>query len=104
MPPNRPKKPTQVRSKKPSKPSKNQPKQTKPITLFTGPNCPWCAKTKAFLKRYGMRFKSIDLSTNKQALADCKRAGCSGIPVVLIGKEWICGHNEEKIKRALGIR
>ena len=65
--------------RKPSSPSSGKKpsagyKQTKPVALFTAPGCPWCARAKNFLKQNGVRFRTIDVSTDKKALADCKRA------------------------------
>lgn len=87
------------------KPSGKKPDfvQKKPVALFTAPGCSWCARAKNFLKRNGVRFRTIDVSTDKKALADCKRAGCTGVPVLLIGQKWICGYDEQKIRRELGL-
>jgi len=95
--------PSKPSSGRHSGPSKNKKPLHKSVALFTAPGCPWCARAKSFLKKLGVRFNTVDVSTNKKALTDCKKAGCSGVPVVLIGSQWICGYNEEKIKKALGL-
>jgi len=46
----------------------------------------------------------VDVSTNKQALKDCKSQGCKGVPVILVGNTWICGFDKQKINKALGIK
>jgi hypothetical protein len=46
----------------------------------------------------------VDVSTNKQALKDCQKQGCKGVPVILVGNTWICGFDKQKINKALGIK
>ena len=76
-------------------------KPQKRVVLFTAPNCHWCSKAKSYLKKNNIRFKTIDLSRDKMAQKDCQRNGCRGVPVVLIGSCWICGFDENKIKKEL---
>jgi glutaredoxin 3 len=76
----------------------------KNVALFVLPKCKWCDSAKAYFKTKKIRYNLIDLSTNKKALSDCKKHGCSGAPVVLIENTWICGFDKEKINKALGIK
>jgi len=72
--------------------------------LFTAPGCSWCSEAKRYLKSKKIRFNIVDVSTNKKALNDCKKQGCKGVPVLLIGNSWICGLDKQKINKALGIK
>jgi glutaredoxin len=76
----------------------------KNVALFVLPKCKWCDNAKAYFKTKKIRYNLIDLSTNKKALSDCKKHGCTGAPVVLIENTWICGFDKEKINKALGIK
>lgn len=76
----------------------------KPVALFTIPNCKWCNEAKAYFKNKKIKYNTIDVSKNKQALNDCKKHGCKGAPVVLIGNVWICGFDKKKINKELGIK
>jgi glutaredoxin len=76
----------------------------KPVALFTLPSCKWCNEAKAYLKAKKVKFNIIDLTTNKKALNDCNKHGCKGAPVVLIGNQWICGFDKNKINKVLGIK
>jgi len=76
----------------------------KQVALFVLPKCKWCNTAKAYLKEKKIRFNIVDLSTNKKALNDCKKHGCTGAPVVLVENQWICGFDKNKINKALGIK
>ena len=87
----------------PSKPAGSKPKSQKPVALFTAPGCSWCATAKKYLKGKGVRFRTIDISTDAKAAKDCMRHGCRGVPVVLIGNRWICGFDQKTIDKELGL-
>jgi len=74
----------------------------KPVALFTIPNCKWCNEAKLYFKSQKIKFNLVDVSKNKQALKDCKKHGCKGMPVILIGNTWICGFDKKKINKELG--
>ncbi len=88
-------------SKKPQ--AKGVQKKHPPVVLFTGPGCQWCAVAKKHLKKHEIRFRVIDITKDKKAKEDCWKQGCRGIPVVLIGSSWICGFDQKKIDKLLGI-
>lgn len=81
-----------------------QKKRQKSVVLFTSPSCIWCTRAKNYFKKQGIKFKSIDVSKDKRAARDCISNGCRGVPVVLIGTQWICGFDQKKIDRALGLK
>lgn len=76
----------------------------KPVALFILPKCNWCKQAMDYLKGKKIQYNQIDLSVNKKALQDCKKHGCKGAPVILIGNEWICGFDKNKINKVLGIK
>ncbi len=80
-------------------------KRQKSVVLFTSPSCIWCTRAKNYFKKQGIKFKTIDISKDKKAAQDCIRNGCRGVPVILIGgSQWICGFDQAKIDKALGIK
>ena len=81
----------------------SKPKRQKPVALFTSPGCKWCTTAKKYLKGKGIRFRTIDISTDAKAAKDCMRHGCRGVPVVLIGNRWICGFDQKTIDKELGL-
>lgn len=76
----------------------------KRVILFTAPNCSWCSVAKNFFKDNQIKFKTIDISRDKSAKADCEKHGCRGVPVILIGSRWICGFDKVKISKELGLK
>jgi len=80
-------------------------RRQKSVVLFTSPSCIWCTRAKQYFKKNGIKFKTIDISKDKKAAQDCIRNGCRGVPVILIGgSQWICGFDQPKIEKALGLK
>jgi len=79
-------------------------KKQKKVVLFTSPSCIWCTRAKNYFRKQNIKFKEIDISKDKRAAKDCINHGCRGVPVVLIGSQWICGFDQAKIDRALGLK
>jgi len=74
------------------------------IIIFTTPSCPWCRKTKQYLKDRGVSFKEVNLLQYKSAIKDVQRmTGQTGVPVVVINNHPVVGFNKSKIDRLLGI-
>jgi glutaredoxin-like YruB-family protein len=76
----------------------------KNVKIYSTPTCPWCIRTKQFLKDNNISFEDIDVSSNQQAVEEMvKKTGQMGVPVLDIEGEIIIGFDKEKIKQALGI-
>jgi len=78
-------------------------KMQKRVVLFTSPSCKWCNTAKAYMKKSKVRFREIDITKDAKAAKDCERHGCRGVPVVMIGSQWICGFDQKKIDKLLGL-
>lgn len=75
------------------------------IKVYSTPACPWCHKTKEFLKANKIKFEDIDVSTNINAAREMvKKSKQMGVPVIEADKEIIIGFDEEKLKKILKIR
>ncbi len=79
-------------------------KKQKRVVLFTSPGCVWCTRAKQFFRKNQIKFKEIDISKDQKAAQDCMRHGCRGVPVVLVGSRWICGFDQAKIEKELGLK
>ncbi len=80
-------------------------KQQKRVVIFTTPNCPWCRKTKEYLRKNNIRFKEIDVTKDPAAARDIvRRTGQRGVPVTLINNRPVVGFNKELLDRLLEIR
>ena len=75
------------------------------VKVYSTPSCPWCRKTKEFLRERNISFKDIDVSTNYKAAREMiEKSGQQGVPVTEVGDDIIIGFNEEKLKRALNLK
>ncbi len=76
----------------------------KNVKIYSTPTCPWCARTKQFLKENNIAFEDMDISLNQAAAEEMiQKSGQMGVPVLDIGGEIILGFDKEKIKKALGL-
>ena len=76
----------------------------KTVKIYSTPTCPWCIRTKQFLKDNNVTFENFDVSTNQAASEEMiKKSGQMGVPVLDIEGEIIVGFDKEKIKATLGI-
>lgn len=77
----------------------------KKIIVYSTPTCPFCIRTKQFLKDNKIMFEDIDVSENQEkAQAMIKKSGQMGVPVLDIDGEIIVGFDKDKIKEALGLK
>lgn len=69
--------------------------------------CPYCKRTKRFLEENKVVYECVDvdlLDDDKQdeVLEEVEKlTGKRSFPVVIIGKDIIVGHDEEKLRKAL---
>jgi len=76
----------------------------KKVIVYSTPTCPWCIRTKQFLKENNIIFEDIDVSSNQAAAEEMiKISGQMGVPVLDIEGEIIMGFDKERIKQALGL-
>ncbi len=77
------------------------------IMVYALSTCPYCKRTKRFLDSHKIEYDVVDVDLLDDAKQDEvmdkveKLTGRRSFPVVIIGKEIIVGHDEEKLKKAL---
>jgi len=72
------------------------------VVIYTIPTCPWCKKTKQFLKNNKVKFQNIDVSKNLAKKKDMiKKSGQEGVPVIDIDGKIIVGYDEKELKKLL---
>lgn len=73
------------------------------VKIYTTLTCPWCVKTKEFLKQNKIKFTAVDVSSNQKAAQEMmKKSGQMGVPVLDINGKIIVGFDPEEIKKAVG--
>lgn len=76
----------------------------KKVKIYSTPTCPFCTRTKQFLKENNIDFEDIDVSTSQEKVQEMvQKSGQMGVPVLDIEGEIIVGFDKEKIRKALGL-
>jgi glutaredoxin-like YruB-family protein len=76
----------------------------KKVLVYSTPTCPYCIRTKQFLRDNNIVFEDIDVSVNQTAAEEVvRKSGQMGVPVLDIEGEIIVGFDKERIKQALGL-
>lgn len=81
----------------------------KDVKVFALSTCPYCKRTKRFLDEHKVPYDCTDVDLLDDDKQDAvleeveKLTGRRSFPVVVIGQEIIVGHDEEKLRRALGL-
>jgi glutaredoxin-like YruB-family protein len=74
------------------------------VLVFTTPTCPWCTRTKQYLRQRNVRFREVDVARDPAAARDLvRRTGQMGVPVVEIDGRPIVGFDKPQIDRLLGL-
>ncbi len=76
----------------------------KKVRIYTTPTCPWCKKTKEFLKENDVEYEEKDVSSDKEAQKEMiEKSGQMGVPVIDIEGEIVVGYDPDKLKGKLGL-
>ena len=72
------------------------------VTVYSTPTCPWCSKTKEFLKENNVQYQEINVAADHKAAQDMiEKSGQMGVPVTEIDGTIIVGFDKNALKRAL---
>lgn len=69
-------------------------KKPQPVSLFTKPGCPFCAKAKALLSANGLAFEEVVLGKDASLTSLKAMTGAETVPQVFIGGERIGGSDD----------
>ncbi|MDD4961429.1 MAG: glutaredoxin family protein [Candidatus Marinimicrobia bacterium] len=79
--------------------------ETKPVTVYSTPSCPWCSTLKNYLRQHQISFRDIDVSRDMQAAeAMVRRSGQRGVPQTDINGQMVVGFDKARINYLLGIQ
>jgi len=74
------------------------------ITVYSTPTCPYCLKTKQFLKDNNINFEDIDVSSDQEKAQEMiNKSGQMGVPVLEIDGNIIVGFDTDAIKKSLNL-
>ncbi len=72
------------------------------VKIYSTPSCPYCLQAKAYLKEKNISFEDIDVSVNREAADEMiKISGQMGVPVIVVGTEFIVGFDKNKLEELL---
>ena len=73
------------------------------VKIYSTPTCPWCKKTKEWMKENNVEFTDVDVASDQAAQKEMiDKSGQMGVPVVDIDGTIIVGYDVDKFKSALG--
>jgi len=76
----------------------------KSVKVYSTPTCPWCIRTKQFLKDNNIVFEDIDVGTDEKAAEEMvTKSGQMSVPVLDIEGVIIVGYDVGKIRNTLGV-
>ena len=63
------------------------------ITVYSGPNCPYCVRAKALLQKKGAAFDAVDVKADPAKLEEMmqRSGGRKTIPQIFIGDRHVGG-------------
>ena len=74
------------------------------VTVYSTPTCPWCYKTKDFLKENNIPYQDFNVAADHKAAQDMiEKSGQMGVPVIDIDGQIIVGFDKNALKKALKI-
>ena len=75
------------------------------IKVYTTSTCPWCVKTKEFLKANNFKYKEANVGEDEKSRNEMfEKSGQFGVPVTDVNGTIIVGYDKEALKKALGIK
>lgn len=76
---------------------------SKQILIYTVPNCPYCARAKAYFTEKGVEFREVDVIANDKEFAKemIEKSGQKTVPVVDISGVIVVGFQPQLYAEAL---
>jgi len=74
------------------------------VRLYTTSTCPWCVKTKEFLKANNVKYEEMNVASDEKARNEMfEKSGQFGVPVTDANGTIIIGYDKEALKKALNL-
>jgi glutaredoxin len=73
------------------------------VTIYTTPGCGWCRRAMAYFDQKGVDYTNRDVSADPDAYAEYDQitGGRSGVPVIVVGEDWMQGWNQGRFDEML---
>jgi len=74
------------------------------VKIYTTSTCPWCIKTKEFLKANNVKYEELNVGSDEKARnVMFEKSGQFGVPVTDVNGTIIVGYDKEALTKALGL-
>ena len=74
------------------------------VKIYSTSTCPWCVKTKEFLKANNVKYEEVNVGMDEKARNEMfEKSGQFGVPVTDVNGTIIVGYDKEALKKALSI-
>lgn len=74
------------------------------VKIYTTSVCPWCVKTKEYLKANGVSYEEVNVGASREAAKEMiDKTGQRGVPVLDIDGNIVIGFDKSKIDSLLNI-
>jgi glutaredoxin 3 len=75
-----------------------------PVIIYSTPTCHFCHMAKDYFDEKGVVYNDIDVSKDMNAAREMiTRSGQRGVPVIVIGDQYVVGFDQGRINDLLGL-
>ena len=86
----------------PSRRKKGEKAVSHRVIVYSGPGCPACGTAKAYLRKRGISFRTVDIARDQHAVERLvRRSGQMAVPQIDIDGHLVVGFDQAKIDRFL---
>ena len=76
----------------------------KKVKVYSTSTCPWCVKTKEFLKAHNVKYEEVNVGEDEKARNEMfEKSGQFGVHVTDVDSTIIVGYDKEALKKALNL-
>ena len=84
--------------------AKSGQKKSAKVKIYTTITCPWCMKTKEFLKASNVKYDEVNVGSDEKSRNEMfEKSSQFGVPVTDVNGTIIVGYDKEALKKALGL-
>ena len=76
----------------------------KHVKVYTTGTCPWCVKTKEFLKAHNVKYTEVNVGADEKSRNEMfEKSGQFGVPVTDVDGTIIVGYDKEALQKSLNL-
>ena len=71
------------------------------VKMYATSWCPYCAKARAYFSKRGIAYTEIDVEKSAEGLAEFRKLGGRGVPLIMVGTQRMSGYSEARLGQLL---